>query len=110
MKQLALKCKLKPIFILYFYSNKGGCKDCESQGYVLTALAEKYPQLRIYSFDYDLDVSALQTLIDISDVEATLPALIINGEAYYGLQKIDAIEQIVPQLATMKQSTSTKPR
>ena len=43
MKQIAQKCKLKPIFILYFYSNKD-CGDCEAQGYVLTALSEKYPQ------------------------------------------------------------------
>src|SRR5207244_4510747 len=54
MKQIAAKCKLKSVFVLYFYSNKGNCEDCAKQGYVLTALAQKYPQLRIYSFDYDL--------------------------------------------------------
>ena len=107
MKQLAAKCKLKPIFILYFYSNKGGCNDCVSQGYVLTALAEKYPQLRIYSFDYDLDISALRTLISIDKIQKKLPALMVNGEAYYGLQKIDSIEKIVPQIAAMKIATST---
>jgi hypothetical protein len=111
MKQIAAKCNLKPVFILYFYSNKGDCKDCESQGYVLTALAEKYPQLRIYSFDYGLGVSALQTLIDIDGVQNKLPALIVNGKAYYGLQKIDAIEQILPQLSKLKPvSTSTNAR
>lgn len=107
MKQIAAKCKLKPVFILYFYSNKGGCKDCEKQGYVLTALAEKYPQLRIYSFDYDLDVSALQTLIGTDDVENKLPALLINGQSYYGFQTVQDIEKIQPQLANLKQSTST---
>jgi hypothetical protein len=110
MKQLSAKCKLKPIFILYFYSNKGDCKDCTKQGYVLTALAQKYPQLRIYSFDYNLDVSALQTLININDMEDELPALIIEGKAYYGLQMIADIEKILPQLATMKAATSTPAR
>src|SRR3989338_5694523 len=40
MKQIAARCNLKPVFIFYFYSNKGDCEDCERQGYVLTALAE----------------------------------------------------------------------
>lgn len=107
MKQISDKCNLRPVFILYFYSNKGDCTDCQNQGYVLTALSEKYPQLRIYSFDYDLDVSALQTLIDIDGVKKTLPALLINGKAYYGLQDVKDIEKILPQLSTLKQATTT---
>lgn len=109
MKNVANKCNLKPVFILYFYSNKGDCKDCENQGYVLTALAEKYPQLRIYSFDYNLDLSALQTLLVINDVNDTLPALSINDKMHYGFQGIEEIEKILPQLATMeKTATSTE--
>lgn len=111
MKQIAQKCSLKPVFILYFYSNKGDCAECESQGYVLTALATKYPQLRIYSFDYNLDVSALQSLIAIDDVAPTLPALHIGNKNYYGLQKVADIEKILPELAKMQASstaTSTK--
>lgn len=107
MKQIAQKCKLKPVFILYFYSNKGDCAECQSQGYVLTALATKYPQLRIYSFDYNLDVTALQSLIAIDDVEPTLPALHIGNENYYGLQKVDDIEKILPELAKMQTASST---
>jgi len=107
MKQIAQNCNLKPVVILYFYSNKGDCSDCQKQGYVLTALAEKYPQLRIYSFDYNLNVSALQTLISIDNVQDNLPALLINGKAYYGLQMIPDVEKILPQLASMKIATSS---
>ena len=108
MKKVTTKCKLKPVFILYFYSNKGDCKDCEVQGYALTALSEQYPQLRIYSFDYNLDVSALQTLATIHDVEPPLPALVINGKLYNGFQSMEKIEKILPQLATLtKTATST---
>ncbi len=107
MKQVATKCDLKPIFILYFYSNKGDCTECEKQGYVLTSLSESYPQLRIYSFDYNLDVSALQTLISIDNVGSTLPALLINGKASYGFQSVEDIGKILPQLATLKTATST---
>src|SRR5207302_1786932 len=91
MKQLAARCNLQPVFILYFYSNKGDCADCEKQGYVLTSLAQEYPQLRIYSFDYNLDVPALQTLVSIDQVGPHLPALIINHKAYYGFQSMAAI-------------------
>ncbi len=109
MKKVAAKCNLKPVFILYFYSNKGDCKDCEEQGYALTALGEKYPQLRIYSFDYNLDVSALQTLVAINDVDNKLPALSINDQMYYGFRDVGSIEKILPQLATLsKAATSTK--
>ena len=107
MKQIAAKCKLKPVFILYFYSNKGDCTDCQKQGYVLTALAQKYPQLRIYSFDYNLDVTALQTLISTDGVQNELPALLINGKPYYGFQTVEDVEKAQPELATLKQATST---
>lgn len=101
MKKVAAKCGLKPVFILYFYSNNGDCSDCENQGYALTALSLKYPQLRIYSFDYNLDVSALQTLLAINGVENKLPALSINDEMYYGFRSVQDIEKILPQLATL---------
>ena len=107
MKQIAAKCGLKPVFILYFYSNKGDCADCEKQGYVLTSLAQTSPQLRIYSFDYNLDVSALKTLISIDDVENNMPALVINGKAQYGFQSIDNIQKILPQLATLQKSATS---
>lgn len=106
MQQVAAKCNLKPIFILYFYSNKGDCAACEQQGYALTGLAQKYPFARIYSFDYNIGISALQTLIDINDVKAELPALVINGKDYYGLHTVSDIEKILPQLAKMASSTS----
>ncbi len=107
MKQLAARCGLKPVFILYFYSNEGDCADCQKQGYVLTSLAQTYPQLRIYSFDYDLDVSALQTLIDIDKIQKTLPALYINGKAYYGFQSVDDVTKILPQLASLQKTATT---
>ena len=104
MQEVSEKCGLKPIFILYFYSNKGDCENCEGQGYTLTALSQMYPQLRVYSFDYNLDVSALQTLIQIRNVEGSLPALVIKDKAYYGLKTTADIEKIIPELATLKKA------
>ncbi|MBI4088099.1 hypothetical protein HY418_01820 [Candidatus Kaiserbacteria bacterium] len=108
MKQIAAKCNLKPVFILYFYSNKGDCEGaCQDQGDVLTALSQTYPQLRTYSFDYNLNVSALQTLIDISNIGTEMPALVINGKVYHGFQSMTEIEKILPQLATLQKSTTS---
>jgi len=99
MKEIAAKCGLKPVTILYFYSNEeNACEDCEKQGYVLTALGEEYPQLRVYSFDYNLDVSALQTLISIQSVKNELPALVVNNKVYYGYKDQDDITKILPEL------------
>ena len=109
MQKLATKCNLKPVFILYFYSNTGDCADCEKQGYALTALSQTYPQLRIYSFDYNLDVSALQTLISIDDVENNLPALVIDHQVYYGFQGVADIQKILPQLSTLEKSATSTP-
>ena len=108
MQQLAAKCNLKPVFILYFYSNRGDCTTaCQNQGDVLTALSQTYPQLRVYSFDHNLNVGALQTLISIDNVGSKMPVLVINGKAYQGFQSIAAIEKILPQLATLQKSASS---
>ncbi len=97
MKKAEAKCNLKITSIIYFYSNNK-CSDCEKQGYILTDIRQKYPNVRVYSFDYNLDLSAVNTLKRIYKVEdeADLPALIIDGKTYKGLQTIDAIREIVP--------------
>ncbi|KKR30511.1 MAG: hypothetical protein A3C62_02520 [Candidatus Zambryskibacteria bacterium RIFCSPHIGHO2_02_FULL_39_16] len=98
MKRLMKKCSIEPTFILYFYSTKDACEDCERVGYVLTALRDKYPDLRVYSFDYHFDVEAINTLVSIYKVKPDLPALIINGETYYGFHSVEELEEIVPSL------------
>ncbi len=86
------------IFIMYFYSNKGDCPDCEREGFVLTKLRQDYPELRVYSFDYNLNLSALQTLISVYNVEKKLPAILINEKVLYGFQSVDDIKNALPAL------------
>lgn len=108
MKQLTEKCNIKPTFILYFYSSeKESCEDCERMGYVLNALRDKYPDLRVYSFDYSFDLEAIKTLTSIYKLKAELPALVINGVPYYGFRTIEKFEKEVPALKLLKTSTST---
>ena len=106
MQRIGDKCDVKPIFILYFYSNQGDCPECERTGYVLTQMRQDYPELRIYSFDYNLNLSALRTLISLYDVKNTLPAMVLNGKVYYGFQSTDDIERIIPEIKALR-ATST---
>ena len=96
MKKISEKCKDNTAFILYFYSNKS-CDECQNQGYVLTKLHELYPQIRIYSFDYDFNISTIETLKSIYNIENKLPALFINGKIQYGLKSVDEIKKIIPE-------------
>ena len=97
MKKISVKCELEPVFIFYFYSNDGDCKECTRQGYALTALREKYPNLRIYSFDYNLSIPVLKTLIAMGDIEKDLPAIVIDDVPYYGFKNVDEIERVLPK-------------
>lgn len=102
MKRLTAKCGIEPTFVLYFYSDKDRCEDCERMGHVLNALRDKYPDLRVYSFDYDFDVEAIKTLISIFKVEPNLPALIIDGNQHYGYRPLSQLEEDVPAIAKLK--------
>jgi uncharacterized protein YdcH (DUF465 family) len=101
IKQITERCGQKSIFILYFYKNDN-CNDCTKQGYVLTSLREKYPNLRVYSFDYNLDLSAIRAMVSIYKVPDNLPAIVINGKVYSGFKSIEDIEKTFPELETIK--------
>jgi len=104
MKKMRERCGLKSIFVFYFYSDKDRCEDCEKQGYVLTALREKYPDFRIYSFDYNLDLSAIQALVSIYKVKNELPAMVFNGKVFNGFQSVEDIEKNFPDLEKLKKT------
>jgi hypothetical protein len=103
-KRLAEACGTKPVTVLYFYSNSGDCNDCDKAGYALSYLRNTYPALRVYSFDYNLDLGALKTLITVTKVKQTLPAFVINGTHYYGFTSLADLEKQFPKGAL---STST---
>jgi hypothetical protein len=107
LQNIAEKCHVKPVYVLYFYTNNGKCTDCSNVGDVLTYLRGEYPGLRVYSFDYNLDLSALKTLISLHKINgATLPAVVINNRApVYGPQTLQSMQTLIPELATLATST-----
>lgn len=107
MKKITERCGEKSIFVLYFYKNDN-CEECTKQGYVLTTLREKYPNLRVYSFDYKLDNPAIKAMISIYKVPDNLPALVINGRVHSGFKSIEEIEKTFPELEKSAKDTPSK--
>ncbi len=113
-KKLAEKCaSKKTIFIIYMYSNgkdaegHDKCNRCSDQAVILTALREKYPELRVYTFDYDLDLSAVETLKKIYRIPATFPALIVQDKLYTGFQSLETLDTLMPDNLVEATSTAT---
>jgi len=100
MQELSEKCDVDIDSILYFYGND--CSECTKQGYVLTQLKNRYPELRIYSFDTDLDFSVIETFTSLYDFGEVYPTLIIGDNSYQGLQRISDIEELFPDLLERK--------
>ncbi len=106
-KRLAVACGTKPVTVLYFYSNAGDCSACDKAGYALSYLRNTYPSLRVYSFDYNLDLGALQTFITINKVRGALPAFVINGKQSHGFTSLEDLEKQFPKGA-LATTTSTR--
>lgn len=96
-KRLAEACRTKPVTVLYFYSNAGDCADCDSAGYALSYLRDTYPALRVYSFDYNIDLGAMKTFIALAKVRNTLPAFVINEKQFYGFTSLGDLEKQFPK-------------
>lgn len=108
MKKVDKTCNTNPLSILYFYSNREDtCEDCTKQGYILTELKNNNPELRVYSFDYDLELSAIKTLVSLYKVPKEFPALVINEKAYTGFKTMEDIQKIIPSLVLEKRDGST---
>lgn len=109
-KRLAESCNIKPTVALYFYSNEtGACSDCDRAAYNLSYMRATYPTLRVYSFDYNLELGALKTLIAVQKVEPKFPAFVINGKRSYGFTELDEFKTRFPQslLATATTTATT---
>ena len=102
MQKATERCNLNIESIIYFYGRED-CEDCGKQGYVLTDLRQEYPELRVYSFDYYMDLSAIDALKSIYKIDQNLPALIINERVYKGFKSREDIETIMPELLKIKE-------
>lgn len=96
MKKISNRCGKKAAFVLYFYTTAQNCSECEKESLVLSTLRNKYPDLRVYSFDYSTDLSAVKAMLSIYKIKDTaLPALVIDDNLMTGFQSIEDVEKQV---------------
>ncbi|MCL0056742.1 hypothetical protein M1N50_00245 [Dehalococcoidia bacterium] len=120
-QQLSERCDLRLVHILYFFANEEYCHNCEKQGAILTHLRREEPSLRIYSFDYKLDLPALAIIKPIIPIEYLepklkpsvynrenldleiypdsvkkyLPIIVINGEPHFGFRSLQEMKELL---------------
>lgn len=93
-KKISERCNIKSAFILYFYTTAQNCSLCEREGIVLSSLKEKYPELRVYSFDYSTDLSAVKAMLQIYKIKDTvLPALVVDEDVLTGFTSAEDLEK-----------------
>lgn len=96
MKKISERCGHKYAFVLYFYTTEENCSECSKQSIVLSNLREKYPNLRVYSFDYSTDLSAVRSMLSIYKIEDTkLPALVVDEKVLTGYTEPEALEKLL---------------
>ena len=79
--------------VLFFYSKN--CQPCERQGFVLSYLKGKYPNVMVYSFDVGLDYNLIDNLEIVFNVTET-PTLVMNGEEkLVGLKSFEELSKYV---------------
>ncbi|HRH55937.1 MAG TPA: hypothetical protein PK609_03675 [Candidatus Paceibacterota bacterium] len=106
-KRIADTCDIEPVTALYFYSNEeGACESCDRASYALSYLRQTYPGLRVYAFDYNLDLGALKTLIAVEKIDERFPAFVIEGERSYGFDDLETFEERFPEELFELASTS----
>lgn len=111
-KKISSRCGVKSAFILYFYTTAENCSECERESLVLSGLRKEYPELRVYSFDYSTDLTAVKSMLQIYKIKDTvLPALVIDDEVLTGFHGIEELESRIKEsfkLQSTKTSSSTE--
>lgn len=110
IKEANHKCafKYQLIPIILFYSGEEGQEDVEKQKFILSYFESKYSNLRIFSFDYSLDLPEIKKLkLEIADKknktterdgveekEASF-IMIIDNKVFHTVQDLENLEKIL---------------
>lgn len=112
-KELNQRCGLKLTHLLYFYGDQRICPDCERQSQILTSLEENYDHLKIYSFDYEIELPALAIIKPVippeylkdepenrkevrrNNIKKYLPIIVINNQPFFGFQDLEEIKKLL---------------
>ena len=90
--------------ISHFYTTANTCNNCDKEGMVLSSLHDKYPELRVYSFDYSIDLSAVKAMLQIYKIKDTkLPALVLSDELLTGFHGVDELDALLKEAFKLQQ-------
>ncbi len=85
LEKIRKLCGFNHLIILYFYGDCDKNRMCDEQGFVLSYVNQKIdPEISIFSFDTDLELSSVNALIELYNV-TELPCVVVGGNAYCGL-------------------------
>lgn len=108
-KKIAERCKVKSAFVLYFYTTAENCSLCQQESIVLETLRLKYPELRVYSFDYSTDLSAVTSMLQIYKIKDTaLPALVVDDDVLTGFHSLEDLEVRINESFKLQEMPSTQ--
>jgi hypothetical protein len=88
------KCSRNYVVLLFFYSNQRALEPSLAQGKIITAVKKKKPNLMVYSFDVDIENSAVEFLEARYNI-ASVPSIVVDGFTYAGIVGQTRLEQIV---------------
>ncbi|MBI3888458.1 hypothetical protein HY311_01550 [Candidatus Nomurabacteria bacterium] len=109
-KQISVRCGIKSAFILYFYTTAANCSMCEQESLVLSTLRTEYPELRVYSFDYSTELSAVKSMLQIYKIKDTaLPAMVIDDEVLTGFQSVEGLETRIKDSFKLQSAANPTP-
>ena len=95
MKKMIEECNYNYTLVLFFYSNSQENEGIsEEQGFVLDYLRKKFGNVKIYSFDADLDTGVIQTLKKINNI-TVIPSTVIDGKVYAGFHDKEEMEKVL---------------
>jgi hypothetical protein len=94
-EEINKKCGSDYNIIFYFYSNDDNkCPSCEKQGFVLDYVYNNNEGIKIYSFDYDLDLVELDILKKKYSIDS-VPSIVIDGKLLNGFSEKEEIESLL---------------
>jgi len=85
VKKMKEQCDSNITTVLYFYDTKKNCAKCEQQGFILTYLRKKFPDVYVYAFYINLDNPAVKTIKTMYSITTT-PSVVIDGKKFEGFQ------------------------
>jgi len=94
MKKMQKECNKNLTLVMYFYDTKKDCPKCEQQGFILTYLRKKFPDIYVYAFYIDLENAAINTIKSIYGISET-PSIIIDDHKMEGFKNKDEIMELI---------------